>query len=57
MALAAGTSRLTTSRLTLHTLTNAQLLQQWLPVSLQIEGTQDRPGTVTVDGAGWSRPA
>lgn len=55
MALATGTSTLTTNRLTLHTLTNAELVQQWLEVPIRIEGQLDKPGRVTVDGIGFSQ--
>ncbi|MCA9940326.1 MAG: RNA 3'-phosphate cyclase [Anaerolineales bacterium] len=48
MALAHGRSSLTTNRITLHTLTNADLLRQWLPVSLHVAGELGQPGTITV---------
>lgn len=51
MALAHGTSTFTTSQLTQHTLTNAALLQEWLDVSVTIDGGLDEPGRVTLTGA------
>lgn len=42
MALAHGTSTLTTSQLTQHTLTNAHLLQQWLDIPIHINHTQNQ---------------
>lgn len=54
MALAEGVSYLSTNRLTLHTLTNANLLRQWLDVPLYITGSQDQSGTVEVHGLGHS---
>lgn len=54
MTLATGSSSFSTELLTLHTLTNAHLLQQWFPaVHIAIEGSQDNPGTVTVTSPGW----
>lgn len=53
MALAQGTSQLTTNHLTQHTLTNAALLRQWLDVTIQIDGRLDEPGRVTVHGVGF----
>jgi RNA 3'-terminal phosphate cyclase (ATP) len=54
MALAEGRSSFTTHRLTQHTLTNAELLRQWLPVTLQVQGDLDQPGRITVDGCAFS---
>jgi RNA 3'-terminal phosphate cyclase (ATP) len=50
MALAHGSSSFTTHRLTLHTLTNADLLRQWLDVEIEIKGESDKPGEVLIDG-------
>jgi RNA 3'-terminal phosphate cyclase (ATP) len=55
MALAHGRSSLTTNRLTLHTLTNADLLRRWLDVTVNITGGLNEPGEIAVEGAGWSR--
>lgn len=53
MALAHGQSTFTTNRLTLHTLTNAQLLRQWLDVTITIEGDLNQPGQITIQGSGF----
>lgn len=54
-ALAQGTTRYTTHRLTLHALTNADLLRQWLSVSIQIDGQLDQPAEIVVSGVGFHR--
>ena len=56
MALAEGTSHLSTHRLTRHTLTNIALLQQWLNVAITVAVDQDQPGTVTVEGIAFTPP-
>jgi RNA 3'-terminal phosphate cyclase (ATP) len=48
MALAAGASAFTTSEVTQHLLTNASIIRQFLPVQIEIEGREGRPGTVSV---------
>ncbi len=55
MALAQGVSYFSTEALSLHTLTNAALLQQWLEVDIHITGSQDHSGTAEVHGMGFSR--
>lgn len=55
MALAKGQSSYTTNHLTLHTLTNIELIQQWLDISVQVEGQLDQPGRVTIIGNGFER--
>ena len=52
MALAPGTSRLTTARITRHLLTTVQLLQQLLGCPVQVAGEEGNPGTVTIEGVG-----
>jgi len=54
-ALAHGTTRYTTQRLTRHALTNAALLRQWLDVSIRIDGQPDEPAEIIVAGAGFRR--
>lgn len=49
-ALAHGTTRYTT-----HRLTNADLLRQWLRVSIQIDGQLDQPAEIVVSGVGFQR--
>jgi RNA 3'-terminal phosphate cyclase (ATP) len=53
MALAQGQSAFTTNRLTRHTFTNADLLRQWLNVSITIDGRIDQPGTVIITGTNF----
>ena len=48
MALAAGTSRLFTSAVTNHLLTNIAVVQTFLPVRITVDGEVGKPGTVTV---------
>ena len=52
MALAPGTSRLTTARITRHLLTTVQLVQQLLGCPVQVAGEEGNPGTVTIEGVG-----
>jgi RNA 3'-terminal phosphate cyclase (ATP) len=54
MALAPGTSRLTTSRVTRHLLTTVQIAQQLLGCPTQLGGEEGSPGSVTLEGIGWS---
>jgi RNA 3'-terminal phosphate cyclase (ATP) len=55
MALAAGTSRLTTSRVTSHLLTTIALAQQILGCPVQVIGEIGKPGSVTIEGVGRRR--
>jgi RNA 3'-terminal phosphate cyclase (ATP) len=48
LALAAGPSTFTTCRLTQHLLTNAWVVQQFLPVQIEVEGEEGGPGAVHV---------
>lgn len=52
LALAQGTTTYTTNTLTQHTLTNAQLLRQWLDVDIHIKGTLGQVAEITVKGIG-----
>jgi amino-acid N-acetyltransferase len=54
MALAAGTSRITTSRVTRHLLTTLAEVQQLLGCPVEIRGEEGAPGSVTVEGCGAS---
>lgn len=54
-ALAHGTTRYTTHRLTRHALTNADLLRQWLGVSIAIDGDEDQVAEIVVSGVGLRR--
>lgn len=53
-ALAQGKSEFTTSRLTRHLFTNAQIIKQMLNVPITIQGELDEPGRVQVHGIGFS---
>jgi RNA 3'-terminal phosphate cyclase (ATP) len=55
LALAAGRSTFTTQRLTQHTLTNVQLIQQWLDVSVELNGRLNEPAQIAISGLGFSR--
>ena len=54
LALAHGRSSFTTSRLTSHTLTNAQLLRRWLDVGIEISGAPGGPGQIAVGGIAFT---
>ena len=54
MALAKGISYLSTSALTRHTLTQVNLLRQWLEIPIYVTGREGQPGTVEVHGSGWN---
>jgi len=55
LALAPGTSRLTTSRVTRHLLTTIELVQQLLGCPVQVGGEEGSPGTVTIEGVGRAK--
>ncbi len=48
-ALANGRSEIHTSRITTHLLTNAHVIEQFLPVKIEIDGDENRPGVIVVD--------
>jgi len=48
LAFANGPSQFRTARVTLHLLTNAEILQAFLPIRIQIDGAEGQPGTVTI---------
>lgn len=48
LALAGGSSTFTTCRITQHLLTNAWVVQHFLPVRIEIEGSEGRPGRVAI---------
>lgn len=50
MALAAGTSRLTTPRVTRHLLTTIQIAEQVLGCPAQVRGEEGSPGSATIRG-------
>jgi RNA 3'-terminal phosphate cyclase (ATP) len=52
MALAPGSSSMTTTRVTEHLLTNQWVVEQFLPGRVGVEGGVGQPGRVTIEGAG-----
>ncbi len=53
LALAHGRARYTTDRLTLHTITNSELLRQWVDTRIDIIGELEGPAEIDVTGAGF----
>jgi len=54
MALARGRSVLTTEQVTSHLLTNIQVVSRFLDVQFEVEGELGAPGTIAVEGVGFS---
>ena len=54
LALAHGRASYTTDHLTLHTVTNAELLRRWLATTINITGELAEPATIEVIGAGFT---
>ena len=54
LALAHGRTRYTTNHLTLHTVTNADLLRLWLDTRIDIAGDLNGPAAISVTGAGFT---
>jgi RNA 3'-terminal phosphate cyclase (ATP) len=52
LALAPGRSQFTTGRVTQHLLTNAHVIEQFVPARIEVVGQEDEPGLVTVEGIG-----
>lgn len=50
LALAQGDSTFCTTQVTLHLLTNAEIIQHFVPARIAIDGAEGQPGTVTVAG-------
>ncbi len=55
LALAVGPSQFTTDNLTLHTVTNANLLRQWLDVEIDIKGKIGEAAEITIEGVAFRR--
>ena len=55
MALAEGTSEITSTYLTTHALTNVKLVQQILGVEFQVDGELGKPGRIKVEGLGFKK--
>lgn len=53
MALARGPSRLTTSSISAHLLTNIWVVEQFLPNRFAVQGEEGKVGSVAVEGIGW----
>ncbi len=53
LAVAAGESWLRTAKVTGHLLTNVWVVGQFLPVAIEIEGSEGQPGLVRIAGGGW----
>lgn len=52
MAMAEGKSEITSAELTLHALTNIELVEKILGVKFDVEGQQEQPGKISVEGLG-----
>lgn len=52
IAVAEGRSRITVSRLTLHTMTNIKVTETITGVRFKVQGGLDKPGRIEVDGIG-----
>jgi len=50
-SLANGRSVFRTSRITRHLLTNADIIREFLPVQINVDGSEGSSGTVSIDGA------
>jgi len=48
MALAAGRSEFRAARVTQHLLTNAHIIQQFIPARIEIGGSEEEPGTIVI---------
>lgn len=57
MVLAEGESRMVTSEITQHLLTNIRVVRQFLDCRLRLEGQQGEPGTLVVEGESRPRAA
>jgi RNA 3'-phosphate cyclase len=55
MALAEGTSDITSAELTSHALTNIALVENILDVKFEVDGQQGQPGRIKVIGLGFNR--
>jgi RNA 3'-terminal phosphate cyclase (ATP) len=52
MALTEGTSRIITSRITEHLLTNLEVVREFLPIEASVGGAVGQPGMVTISRGG-----
>ncbi|MEM2907935.1 MAG: RNA 3'-terminal phosphate cyclase [Candidatus Hadarchaeales archaeon] len=55
MALAEGTSEITSAELTSHALTNIALVERILDVKFEVDGQMGQPGRIRVEGLGFTR--
>ncbi len=56
LALADGISRLRTARISSHLMTNAVIVQHFLPVRIELRGREGGAGMIEIDGCGWTGP-
>ncbi|NPA70216.1 MAG: RNA 3'-terminal phosphate cyclase [Crenarchaeota archaeon] len=55
IALAEGYSKIGVAKLTLHTITNVHIVEKILNVKFKVQGEQDKPGVIEVNGIGYRR--
>lgn len=55
LALARGQSRLRTSAITQHLITNAEVIRQFLPVTIDIAGRLGEPGLISIESRSWQK--
>jgi RNA 3'-terminal phosphate cyclase (ATP) len=53
MALAEGKSSFTTSEISNHVITNLWVMEQFLPVKVEVKGKLGEPGEVSINGVGY----
>jgi RNA 3'-terminal phosphate cyclase (ATP) len=56
LALAQGQSQFTTSQVTQHLLTNAQIISRFIPAQIEIIGDEGQVGRILVQGVGFRLP-
>ena len=49
LSLSKGISRISTSKITSHLVTNAEIIRNFLPTQIEIEGKLDQPGVLTIN--------
>ncbi|HYK88181.1 MAG TPA: RNA 3'-terminal phosphate cyclase [Acidobacteriota bacterium] len=56
LALTSGKSEISTSKVTLHLTTNAEIVRMFLPASIEIEGAIGQPGLIRIQGVNSMNP-
>ena len=56
LAVTAGASELRTSKVTQHLVTNAEVVREFLPATIEIAGAIGQPGSVCISGGALSAP-